>query len=300
MRFELSESLKDSIGFFMEDQYGSFLVDTREGVIINMEDPEAEFGPEPEFDEMDSDGTPRYIGLPEWDSSAGYRLMDLFAGSLKNPLIQARLKEALDRGRGVFRAFKDVLTSHPEAEKLWYAFKDREMEKEILAWYNSLRESWHMERIGAEPEESEELVLEDFHFRPALEADRPEAEKLHRLCVEENAGLFGTRPFPGDFSGPCHLVAENSGGAFAAQAAASCEDGLARISLLETAPEYRGLGLGETLLSRLLADLDKQDVSGVIFELPASAENFSRVLLRSNFSPVLTTWRRDSPQGQRT
>jgi ribosomal protein S18 acetylase RimI-like enzyme len=293
MRFELSDALKDAILFFMEDQYGGdFVVDTREGTVVSMDGDELD--EKPDFDETDSDGSPRYIGLPDWDSSEGYRLMELFAAGFKNPLIRAKLKEALDRGKGVFRAFKDVLASYPEAEKLWYAYKERELRREVLDWYNSLRESWHMDKIGYEPEETEELVLEDFRFRPVREEDRPEAEKLHRLCVEEQDGFLGPRfPFPGDFPGPCHLAAETSGGAFAAQAAASCENGLARITLLETAPEYRGMGLGESLFCRLLADLDKRGVSGIIVELPGSEEKFSRVLLRENFAPILTTWRRD-------
>jgi ribosomal protein S18 acetylase RimI-like enzyme len=296
MHFELSKALKDSIVFFMEDQYGSFFVDTREGTVVSTEDPEKEFEPDADFSETDSDGTPRYIDLPEWDSSAGYRMMELFTAGFKNTLIRTKLKTALDQGKGVFRAFKDVLASYPEAEKAWYAFKDREMEREILAWYNGLRESWNMERIGAEPEESGELILEDFQFRPARQEDRSGAEKLHRLCIEENLDLFGTRfPFPGDFPGPCHLIAEDSGGAFAAQAAASCEGGPVRIVLLEVAPEYRGLGLGGALLGRLLADLDKRSLSPIVLDLPRSEENFSRALIRENFSPILTTWRRGSP-----
>ncbi|MDR0390237.1 MAG: GNAT family N-acetyltransferase [Spirochaetaceae bacterium] len=287
MRFVLSPALKDHILFSMEDQQDIFFVDTRQGMVIREEEAE-------DPNEKDSDGTERYISLPEWDSSDGYRLMEQFTAAFKNPLIRRELEAALDRSRGVFRAFKNVLSAHPEAEKLWYAHKEKGMVSVITLWYNALREEWGLDSIGSEPEEVDDLVLEDFRFRPLTEDDRADAEKLHRLCVKELELPEKTFPFPAPFPGSCQLAAESSGGAFAAQISAAREGGLVRIELLEVNPEYRGLGLGKKLLSRFLELLDADGDFRVVLELPAASDVFAAALRREKFTPVLSTWRRVS------
>jgi GNAT superfamily N-acetyltransferase len=266
MRFELTGVLIDSILFSMEDQNGKFLVDTRAGVVV-------------ERAELPSDVEDRCIPLPEWDSSDGYRLMERFAAGFKNSLVQNELNAALDRGKGVFRAFKDVLAAHPEVEQRWFSFKEREMKRAIIRWYNALREAWGLDRIGMEPEETGDLVLEDFQFREAREEDLPKAAELHRYCLKEGAG--GTWIFPGSAA----LVAETGGGEFAAYAAVLREGETLRIAALEVRPEYRGLGLGEALLDKFCGE-----TLPLTLDLPASAEWFSRALLRRRFRPVLTRY----------
>jgi ribosomal protein S18 acetylase RimI-like enzyme len=287
MRFELTEALIEDILFSMEDQMGDFLLDTRKGIVTGGEDSE-----EDEDDEEDDDD--RYISLPGWDSSDGYRLMEKFAAGFRNPLVREELCAALNQGRGVFRAFKDALGRYPEAEKLWFAFKDREMKKEILDWYNGLREEWGLERIGGEPEETGDLVLEDFRFRPYRREDVFSIEALHRYCCGEcreafknnlaEAGAVMQEGSIRTFLSPDHtLTAETSGGEFAGYCSAPHEDGKATVTLLEVKSEYRGLGLGEALLARLLEKLASEKVSTVLLDLPAPAEYFSRVLEREGF-----------------
>jgi hypothetical protein len=162
MQFELTEALIDDILFSMEDQEGEFYLDTLEGIVAGgLEGPDV-FGEEDGGGENDG----RYIDLPEWDSASGFRLMERFAAGFRNPLVREELTSALGHGKGVFRAFKNTLSRYPETEKLWFAFKEREMKREIIMWYNGLREEWGLEKIGMEPEETGDLVLEDFRFRP--------------------------------------------------------------------------------------------------------------------------------------
>jgi GNAT superfamily N-acetyltransferase len=296
MPFELTEALIDDILFSMEDQDGNFFLDTREGVVAAM-GPGFDDGPETE-----EEGE-RYISLPQWDSSSGFRLMERFTAALRNPLIREELSGALDRGKGVFRAFKNILGQHPEAEKLWFAFKEREMKREILRWYNALREEWGLRRIGDEPEETGDLVLEDFRFRAGTAADAPAAAELHRLCTGElrNAAEEKQTGFPaGDspwvFPGDKSLVAETVGGEFAGYAAAVGAGPSLHIYALEIRPEYRGLGIGEALITRL-PDAVRADQNGQIrqlsIDLPVTAEGFSRVLLRESFKPCFTRYCRD-------
>jgi len=285
MQFELSPALIDDILFFMEDQDGEFLVDTQEGIVISADDEE--------FDDNAEEG--RYISLPEWDSSEGFRMMGHFTATLRNALVREELSAALDRGRGVFRSFKNTLSRYPETEKLWFAYKEREMKRVVIAWYNALRESWGLELIGEEPEDIAGLALEDFCFREGAAEDMPQAEKLHKSCIGENcladvlSGMGGW-VFPGDIS----FVAQTAGGEFAAYISAERMSGALRICALETEREYRGLGLGKALIARLLDKADSLNITNVIIDLPSGQDFFSRALLRESFKPCVTRYCRAS------
>jgi ribosomal protein S18 acetylase RimI-like enzyme len=304
MKFELTNALIDEILFFMEDQEGSFLLDTVEGIVAGgIDDPFDD-----DFDDDDGEDGERYIGLPDWDSSDGFRLMERFAAGFRNPVVREELSSALSRGKGVFRAFKDTLSRHPEAEKLWFSFKDKEMKREIIRWYNGLREEWGLEQIGSEPEETDDLVLEDFRFRAFQEEDIFQAEELHRQCLEERESetelaadavtdavlkeTLAFRSVAGTSSSAVKkgLIAESGNGELAGYVSAFFRDSVLYIQTLEVKAEYRGLGIGETLLTKLLEGLDSNKVNQVLFDLPSRAEGFSRVLLRESFKPYVTRY----------
>jgi len=282
MQFELSSALIDQILFFMEDQDGEFMLDTQEGLVISDFDAEA--------DEEAEEG--RYIPLPEWDSSEGFRMMEHFTVTLRNALVREELSAALDRGRGVFRAFKNTLSRYPETEKLWFRYKEREMKRVVVAWYNALRESWGLELIGEEPEDIDGLALEDFSFREGQAEDKPLAEKLHKSCLDENDGtgvLSREWVFPGDIS----FAALTAGGEFAGYISSQRMSDTLLVCALETEREYRGLGLGKTLIARLLEKADSLNIPNVIIDLPTGQEFFSRALLRESFKPCVTRFYRE-------
>ena len=291
MLFDLTEPLIESILFSMEDQGRKFLVDTQEGVVLGKTgEPAKAAGKEQN----------RYTELPKWDSSDGFRLMERFAAAFRNPVVRKELGGALNRGKGVFRAFKDTLGRYPEAEKRWFLFKEQEMRREILRWYNALREEWGLERIGEEPEETGDLVLEDFRFREPGPEDGEAAAELHRICAEEGRnwacenGMTGAPEDPP--SGEMALVAETGGGDFAGYVSVSRRETLARITALEVRPEYRGFGIGEALVSRLVDRLRETGVSHITIDIPAGAEGFSRVLLRSSFKALAVRYCRKTDE----
>ncbi|MDR2535286.1 MAG: GNAT family N-acetyltransferase [Treponema sp.] len=282
MYFELPEALIDDILFAMEDQHSNFLLDTQEGMVVNT-------GSSESFKEKQ--GENRYVDMPKWDSSDGFRLMEHFAASFKNSIVQRELTIALDRGRGVFRAFKDVLNRYPEAEKRWFAFKEREMKRGILRWYNALRDEWGLERIGTEPEETDDLVLEDFIFREPEPKDIAAAEDLHRQILQEAAAnkripIGQAETLRGDL----RLIAETNTGDFTGYIGVIRKGNVLHISDLAVKPEFRGLGVGEALCSRLLELLDFHSVVYITLDLPIEAEGFSRVLLRELFKPYGTQY----------
>jgi ribosomal protein S18 acetylase RimI-like enzyme len=305
MQFELSEALIKDLLFSMEDQMGNFLLDTQEGLIIGEEDDG--------FDEAEEEDD-RYISLPGWDSSDGFRLMEHFAAGLRNPALRDELTAALNRGRGVFRAFKDIIAQYPETEKLWFNFKERGMRREILRWYNGLREEWGLERIGGEPEETGDLVLEDFRFRPSAGDDREAAAALHRSCLDDLRAYaegheLGTADTPAylamknlggqeawHFPGSLGLTAETGDGEFAGYIAAARQGETLYIETLEVQPQYRGLGIGEKLLALFVEQARRQGsgpeedsakTSQVLIDLPAGGEGFSQVLFRDSFKPYV-------------
>jgi ribosomal protein S18 acetylase RimI-like enzyme len=310
MRFELTTALIDEILIAMENQNGEFLLDTERGILISAKD--AEEREKGEGKTAPEDG--RYLPLPDWNPAAGFRLMERFTAGLRGPLIRETLSSALNRGRGVFRAFKDAMTGYPETEKRWRRFKEHEMRREIIRWYNALRESWGLELIGGEPEETAGLVLEDFRFREAAAADLPSAEALHRAIGEAYrngeheepppnaaltrdiiAGTFAAMNpwvFPGDLC----LAAETSGGEFAAYISAvlTVPSGL-HVRCLEVKPEYQGLGLGESLLVKLLEKADAGNIPSVTIDLPAGTDRFARVLRRESFEPCVHRYCRNNP-----
>jgi ribosomal protein S18 acetylase RimI-like enzyme len=251
MRFELDNTLIDDILFYMENQDGDFLLDTQKPCVIDINNND--------YDEDTDYNDDRFISIPDWGPGDGYRLMEKFAANLKNPLIRKELSDALNRNKGVFRAFRDILEQYRETEKMWFAYKEKEMKKEIILWYNSLREEWGLEPIGSEPEDTTSLVFEDFVIKEQL------ADNSERSAVS--------------------FTAETADGDLAGLVKAKLDGSILCINVLEVKPEYRGMGLGKTLLSKLLekADAQKLDVS---IDLPCDAGYFARSLLLENFKPV--------------
>jgi ribosomal protein S18 acetylase RimI-like enzyme len=275
MYFDLTEALIDELLFFMEDQNGIFFLDTQKLIVVSDND---------EMDGGNDDDNHRFIDIPKWDTSDGYRLMEKFAAGFKNPVVQDALTASLNRGKGVFRAFKTTLSQYPEAEKRWFTFKDRELRRSIVDWYNDLREDWNMEQIGIEPEETEDLVLEDFIFREYEEQDYDTVVDLHRICIAENSHYTQTT------LGEPVLVALTAQQETAAFIAVKQEADNIYLNIA-VKPEYRDLGIASELCSRLLKREGSEGSTSKIFiDVPAEFEGFSRFLFRSAFKPVLTQY----------
>jgi GNAT superfamily N-acetyltransferase len=301
MRFELSDALIDDILFTMESQYGDFLVDTKQGMVINTENPE-ELDEEIDFY---NDKSGRFIDLPEWDSADGFSLMEHFTAGVKNKAVQEALNRALKRGRGVFRSFKDALETYPEYEKRWFAWKEEEMRKAIRTWYEGLCEEWGVDGVTPpsdkrETNDTDELVAEDFTFRDAGAADLEKALTLHNQCMEEHtesAGelamgdlLFDRFSLDGEDPGAVKIAALSVGGDFAGYIAASPAGRAMHIRELLVAPEYRGLGLGEALLNKLLERLRERGKTPLSIDIPNNFVGFSSALVKAGFTAMTTRW----------
>ncbi len=261
--FPLSEEVIGQLIYAMEDQRHRFLVHLETGALAAAEEAAGGEG-----------GT--HVPLPEWGPLEGFHLMERFLLTLRNPLHRERLRAALASGRGVFRSFKDALKDSPELERLWFAFKEREMRKVIRDWYDDQRELLGLARLGPEPEPTEELILEDFAIGPAAAEQREALEALDRSAFAERfPGMDPARlaacyrreraALPGLLEeGGCLLVAQTPRGDLAGLAWGVEEsepaDAGPRVRLVQLAvvPALRGLGLGGLLLDRFLSQARAQ------------------------------------------
>jgi GNAT superfamily N-acetyltransferase len=149
-----------------------------------------------------------------------------------------------------------------------------------------------------------DLILEDFRFRELTAEDIPRIKELHALCLAENRdwmrenGIFaeeageeagGEEPAGGE-AGHTALAAESGSGEFSGYVSAIRRGSSLCVRALEVKPEYRGMGIGEALLLRLLEKAEDDQVSRVLLDLPAGAEGFSRVLVREGFKPYMTRY----------
>lgn len=260
MQFELTPILLEEIIFAMEDLRHTRLLDTSRAALV----------PAPE-ESGHEEG--ELVCLPDWTSADGYRLMEAFAASPAAESLRPSLLDALARGHGVFRAYKDALSAEPVVLDRWHVFKRRALERRVMLWYNALREQWGLERLGDEPEETDDILLEDFCF-------------VWRSCPphgELGMAVLEVQDPVGNTAGTISINILSS----------SC-----RIAALHVEEAYRGMGLGTALLERALEELPEACRASLEIDVPVSAGFFSRVLERCGFAPVSTRWARSPGSGK--
>ncbi|GAB4365208.1 MAG: hypothetical protein Kow009_01930 [Spirochaetales bacterium] len=303
MKFELSPELVDQIIFAMEDQGTEYYFDVLEGVLVPAED----------LEEEDLNGEEeRYIPIPQWRSVDGFNLMERFTASLRNPLYRERLRQILSSGRGVFRQFKNAVKERPDIEKLWFHFKNREMQKEVYRWYNTLRESWGLKEVEIDWEEPEDLVLSDFLISRwdapvddlLLEMDRKgflEMVAPLSLPEEEQEGLYLSKRFGLLPSHPESVVFQARSPAdelvaflWAMRDKFRTDIVSYQILQLYCKPEYRGIGLARALVESFCSHMLQAPGSRVTVELLGTALDLSEALENEGFRPFSQVLELDS------
>lgn len=247
-----TDELLYQLVFSMEDQDNEYVLDLGTGEIVFASRSHKE---QPE----------RYLPLPPWRPADGFRTMEKFVASLRNPLYREQLRSILQSGKGVFRQFKDALHQTPPLERLWYYFKDKEIMNVISLWYEKQDEAIRLSRLEIEQEDdARDLLLSDFTIVQAGEAHEAYLRRSAALMGEElGATLYGERPADRlmrqweDTDGKHSLVALVDGGEPAGFLSWMAEEnGTVRIIGYRIEPEYRGMGLFRLLfdhMSRLAA-----------------------------------------------
>jgi hypothetical protein len=74
-----------------------------------------------------------FIAVPSESSQEGYRDMETFIDTVRNPRLHDQLERAIG-GRGAFRYFKDVLLDYPTERERWFSFKQERLQQRIREW----------------------------------------------------------------------------------------------------------------------------------------------------------------------
>ncbi len=98
-------------------------------------------------DEDESDDPDKWLWVHSEGSRDGYRDMELFIGTVRDPGRADRLEIAIS-GRGAFRRFKDVLARWPGELDRWYAFSAERQRGRARAW---LADAGYYVRKGLPP-----------------------------------------------------------------------------------------------------------------------------------------------------
>jgi hypothetical protein len=84
-------------------------------------------------DRVEAGLSSRYIEIPSESSQEGYRDMQAFIDTVRNPRLQEQLERAVG-GRRAFRYFKDVLLDYPIERERWFMFKQERLQQRIREW----------------------------------------------------------------------------------------------------------------------------------------------------------------------
>jgi hypothetical protein len=84
-------------------------------------------------DQIEAGFGSRFIAIPSAEPGEGYRDMEAFISTVRNPHLQERLDRAIS-GCGAFRYFKDVLLEYPKERERWFQFKQDWLHQRIHDW----------------------------------------------------------------------------------------------------------------------------------------------------------------------
>ena len=288
MRFELSPEMYDQIIFAMEDQGSRSFVHRSTGQVVTEE--RLEPGDE-------------YVPAPRWKPADGFHLMEGFVTAVPNRYYREQLRDALSSGRGVFRNFKNALKQSHDLEFSWYRFKEREMRRRVAEWYNQEREAAGLERLGPEPDETEDLTISDFVVDTALPhqlagasyVDHEALLELGQVPASELATCVKQRLRALDAPGSHVVVARTPEDEVVGLAwARECEPAPARepgapsgeweLVQLAVLSSFRGIGLAGRLLAALGQVAGDHDVAALRVELDAATMGARELLQRAGYS----------------
>jgi len=146
--FQLTDAVLERIIFAMENQSNEMLIDLETGDCVNAAGP-----------------SERYVRPPSWDSRRGFAILEAFAATVASPPeLKLALNAALRRGKGVFKAFRQALSTDEALFRRFQDFKLRTMRPVVEAWLESLLEQQKLEKIKEEPEDISDIVASEVEF----------------------------------------------------------------------------------------------------------------------------------------
>jgi GNAT superfamily N-acetyltransferase len=286
---QLSDEFVYQVIFCMEDQANRYVLDLETGDLLTV-------------DEAGDIEQQRYMSLPEWRPADGFRVMEKFVATLRNPVYRQRLHDALTLGKGVFRQFKNVLKEQPAVERLWYYFKEREIKKAIYTWYKQGSEVLYLNAIGEPEENLEELILTDFvltndtakwkDYILKLGSTKLRSEflslgyPLSEIIADEYERIWD------DFDESyLSVIMESPAGEFAGFLSAcprTADDSVLVYDIrhIYVEPQYRGLGMFKLMTDTLCEQASGQGAERVLIQLLGTASILSHTLFNRGFTLI--------------
>ncbi len=263
--FELNDTILERIVFAMEDQTKSRVIDLRTGELVAR----------PEGD-LDAHLAPP----PAWTPADGFRLMEGFCARLVNLELKRALLKALSHGKGVFKAFRQVLSAYPQEDLQYRDYKNAVLRRYIESWMDDMRESLGLARLGLEPDDYDDLVAEEFtvergtldtiHFDLERLVEEAQVEALEWLppaaALLEKAEIMEFLEAHRD-TGFVRYIAEAEGPPVATAAGAIVQiegRSIGIVRFLRIARDFRDLGLEFRLLTRISGSCKDLGVSQTI------------------------------------
>jgi GNAT superfamily N-acetyltransferase len=282
--FDLTEKAVEQIVFAMEDQERESVVDIETGEVLPAAGLEGE----------------RYASPPTWSSREGFKLMEDFLASVRQPSARRELSAALGRGRGVFKAFKAALAQREDLERAFRDFKIKAMRRTIAIWYDDAREARGLERLGPEPDDTNELLASDLSIRTvalaaALPFLGPLIDEVEEECLEylpEPVAAFEIDRLREEIEAAQDAVVavadDGEGGALGAALAfrdAVGDRALGRISFAFVRRDFRRMGLGRALLESLSASLRAEGIPLIVLDSPFLPPDMGSAMAALGFKP---------------
>lgn len=163
--FQLTDAILERIVFAMEDQTSEWLIDLRTGDIVDRS----------EVSDEDLEAVPeRYADLPFWSSRQGFAILEAFAATVTSPPeLKLALNAALRRGKGVFKAFRQTLSSNDMLYRRFQEFKLNAMRHIIEKWMHAIQEEEILAAVKEEPEDLADIIASELELQTVALSKAP-------------------------------------------------------------------------------------------------------------------------------
>ncbi|MBK5201811.1 MAG: GNAT family N-acetyltransferase [Spirochaetaceae bacterium] len=207
--------------------------------------------------------TNRFLAVPVWGPLEGFKMRENFVDYMKNPLYKEKLDKVLHTGRGVFRKFKEVLHTSPLIERQWYNYKKEYMQIIVIKWYEYNKGIVQLEELPLDIDElPDDLLIEDFSFDFYKGYEKKEEiDNLTNIFLKEinSIDAFLIEKNIADDKDALHLCVltpDEKVVGFLKYKIINAD--LCEIIAYGITYEYRGIGLFNILLDKLIRQLNRE------------------------------------------
>ena len=300
--FELTGTILERIIFAMEDQTKSMLVDMNTGELVERSKTTSTPAPQSADERSSKQPEDAPQSPPKWTPKEGFKLMESFYSTMRSEEHRLELSKALTRGKGVFKAFKEIISAWPEEEAAFREFKLKHMRPVVEDWMDDYREFKGLSRLGSEPEDIDDIILTDFPIEVSAIADvafsfeevldsvfsdsleylpfalaEKERRALEKLIEEKPRHCFCVS-VKGDDASPIAV----------ALGLIIFEDGTSfgKIRLLYVKKGYKNLELPSLLLAQMISEFHSKNVEVILLDSLFLPAEFQEEIASLGYSPI--------------